>query len=314
MGDYVRVFVDCDPGIDDAFALAYLTADPAVEIVGLGTVYGNNSVDVTTDNALRLLRLYGRPDVPVARGAARPLVQPPTLGDRFHGENGLGNVATEAAKEVPVEESAAELLVRLARSAPGEIDVLAVGPLTNLALALALEPDLPKLVRRMVVMGGAVRVPGNVTPWAEANISNDPEAAEVVLGAGFDLTLVALDVTMRAVVNDAWMAKLAGSESERARSSAGFLDFYMDAYNAFLGERVCAMHDPLAAAILLDPALAAESQDTPVRVELRGEYTRGLTIADLRSIPDASDPRPAVHLVTAAHNEPFLERMLAAMR
>ncbi|PSK92974.1 purine nucleosidase [Murinocardiopsis flavida] len=309
----MRVFVDCDPGIDDAVALAYLTADPGVELVGLGTVYGNNSVEVTTDNALRLLRLYGRPDVPVAKGAARPLVQPPHLAEKVHGANGLGDVETEPAQARAVAESAAELLVRTARSAPGEIDLLAVGPLTNIALALNLEPELPSLLRRVVVMGGAVRVPGNVTPWAEANISNDPEAAEVVLGAGFDLTLVALDVTMRAVAREPWLARLAEFQGDRAQRTSGFLDFYSGYYTHIYGERACAMHDPLAAAVLLDPAITTESVRTAVRVELKGEHTRGLTIADLRDLPNTSDERPKVTLVTETDSEVFLDRMLDAL-
>ncbi|RCV48664.1 nucleoside hydrolase [Marinitenerispora sediminis] len=310
----MQVFVDCDPGIDDALALAYLAAQPEVRLVGVGTVYGNNAVDVTTDNALRLLELYGARDVPVAAGAGRPLVQPPSLAESVHGRNGLGDVVTPGPQGTAVAESAAELLVRLVRSAPGEIDVLALGPLTNLALALGLEPELPRLVRRLVVMGGAVQVPGNVTPWAEANVSNDPEAAEVVLGAGFDLTLVALDVTMRTLADAAWLDELAAVPGERAAMSARFLDFYTGWYSRALGERACAMHDPLAAAILVDPALVTESAEVPVRVELRGEYTRGLTVADLRRWSPDSDSRPAVTLATEVNSAEFLKRMLNALR
>ncbi|GAB3211707.1 nucleoside hydrolase [Marinactinospora thermotolerans] len=310
----MRVFVDCDPGIDDAMALAYLAAQPDVEIVGVGTVYGNNSVDVTTTNTLRLIDLYGITDVPVAAGAARPLVQPPSLAESVHGRNGLGDVEMPDPKTEPVAESAAELLVRLARSAPGEIDVLAVGPLTNLAIALGLEPELPRLVGRVVVMGGAVRAPGNVTPWAEANIANDPEAAEVVLAAGFDLTLVALDVTMRTLADAVWLDELATLEGDRARTSARFLDFYVGWYSDVFGERACAMHDPLAAGVLVNPALATESIEVPVRVELRGEYTRGLTIADLRPRPAQDDTRPTVRLVTEVDSVEFMKRMLDALR
>jgi purine nucleosidase len=309
----LRIFVDCDPGIDDALALAYLTAHSDVELVGVGTVFGNNSVDVTTGNALRLLRLYGRPDVPVSRGAGRPLVQPPTLAESVHGANGLGDIDVPEADAVPTTESAAEALVRAARSAPGEVDVLAVGPLTNLALALGLEPELPRLVRRVVVMGGAVRVPGNVTPWAEANTANDPEAAEVVFAAGFDLTLVALDVTMRATAPAAWLDELKTLEGDRAYTTSSFLDFYVGWYSKALGERTCAMHDPLAAAVLLDPALATEALEVPVRVELHGTHTRGLTVADLRSNA-ADDDRPAVRLVTEVDTEAFFTRMMDALR
>ncbi|KUP97915.1 nucleoside hydrolase [Thermobifida cellulosilytica] len=308
----MRVFVDCDPGIDDALALAYLAADSSVEIVGVGTVYGNSSVETTTDNAVRLLRLFDRPDVPVAAGAARPLVQQPRLAAHVHGTNGLGGIELPAVEAATVSESAAEVLVRLARSAPGEISVLALGPLTNLALALALEPRLPQLVDRVVVMGGAVRAPGNVTPWAEANVNNDPEAAEAVLGAGFNLTLVALDVTMRALATEPWLEELAGLASERASYAHRFLTYYLDWYTEFLGRRACPMHDPLAAAVLLDPALVTESVTVPVQVELTGTYTRGMTVADLRTRPEAGSRDPVV-LPTEVDVPEFLSRMLRAL-
>lgn len=309
----MRVFVDCDPGIDDAVALAYLTARPEVEIVGLGTVFGNNSVDVTTDNALRLLELYGRPDVPVAVGAGRPMVQPPRLAAHVHGDNGLGDVELPEPVGKPVAESAAELLVRLSRAYPGEIDVLAVGPLTNLAIALGLEPELPRLVRRLVVMGGAVRVPGNVSSHVEANIGNDPEAAEVVFAAGFDLDLVALDITMKTVATTAWLEELKAVPGERATRTSAFLDFYADFYAGIFGVRQCAMHDPLAAAVLVDPYLVTESFDAPLRVELTGGLTRGMTVADLRPRPSGDDRRPA-RVVTGVAESEFLGRMFDSLR
>ncbi|GAA3762446.1 nucleoside hydrolase [Salinactinospora qingdaonensis] len=308
------VFVDCDPGIDDAFALAYLAAQPNVEVVGVGTVFGNTTVTATTDNALRLVELFGLDGVAVAMGASRPFVQPPRLGQRVHGGNGLGGVELAAPTGGTIAESAAELLVRLARSAPGELDVLAVGPLTNLALALGLEPELPTLVRHLVIMGGAVRVPGNIAPHAESNIYNDPEAAEIVLGAGFNATLVALDVTMRTLARKPWLEKLAALDNERAQVCSRFLEHYVEWYASIFGERVCAMHDPLAAAILVDPSLVTESVDVAVRVELRGEHTRGATVADLRVSRDFSDERPQLNLPGEVASEEFLQRMLAAMR
>ena len=145
----MRIYVDCDPGIDDPLALAYVTGRPDVELVGVGSVFGNNDVTTTTGNALRLLELYGGPEVPVARGAGLPLAQAPRPAKGVHGENGLGEVVLPEPAAAPVDHSAAEMLVRNARSAPGEIDVLALGPLTNLALALSIEPHLPGLLRRV---------------------------------------------------------------------------------------------------------------------------------------------------------------------
>src|SRR5699024_2828147 len=265
------------------------------------------------DNALRLLELYGRPEVPVAWGASRPLVQPPRLAPHVHGVNGLGGVELPAPTGKPCEESAAELLVRLARENPGELDVLAVGPLTNLALALALEPRLPDLVRRLVVMGGAVRDPGNVGPHAEANVANDPEAAEVVFEAGFTLDLVALDVTMRTVATAEWLTELSRVPGERAERTSEFLAFYSDFYTEILGERQCVMHDPLAAAVLVDPHLVEGSYRTPLRVELNGTFTRGMTVADLRPRP-SKDERHPVRVITDVAEADFLGRMLDSLR
>lgn len=308
-----RVFVDCDPGIDDAVALAYLAARPEVQILGVGAVFGNNTVTVTARNALRLLALYGRPDVPVAVGAGRPLVQEPRLAEHVHGDNGLGDVELPEPEREPVAESAAELLVRLARENPGELDVLAVGPLTNLAIAIGLEPRLPELVRRLVVMGGAVEVPGNVGSHAEANIVNDPEAAEVVFAAGFDLDLVALDITMKTVATSDWLDRLKEVPGERAERTSAFLDFYADFYKGIFGVRQCAMHDPLAAAVLADPHLVTEAFEAPIRVELTGSLTRGMTVADRRPRP-GRDERRVTRVITSVSGDEFLDRMLDSLR
>ncbi len=240
-------------------------------------------------------------------------MQPPRLASHVHGGNGLGDVELPGPSGKPVAESAAELLVRLVRQHPGEIDVLAVGPLTNLAVALGLEPELPRLVRRLVVMGGAVRVPGNVSSHAEANIGNDPEAAEAVFAAGFDLDLVALDITMRTVATPAWLEELRTVPGERAERTSAFLDFYADFYSGIFGVRQCAMHDPLAAAVLVDPHLVTEAVEAPLRVELTGGLTRGMTVADLRPRPKDDDRRPA-RVVTEVAEAEFLGRMLDSLR
>jgi purine nucleosidase len=174
--------------------------------------------------------------------------------------------------------------VRLARANPGELTLLALGPLTNVALAVLLEPDLPALLRSIVVMGGAVTVPGNLTPYADANFYHDPEAADLVLGAGFpELTLVALDATEQARMDTDWLAALAAVKGPRADFANKLLDHYGQFYSNMFGEHSCTLHDPLAAAIALDQKLASYRK-MPLGVELTGTHTRGQVLSDLRPI------------------------------
>ncbi|MQA93540.1 MAG: nucleoside hydrolase [Streptosporangiales bacterium] len=304
----MRIILDCDPGVDDALAIFYLAQQHA-EVVAAGTVHGNTTAEQAAVNTLRLFEMCGLDDVPVAAGARVPLAQPLHVAANVHGDDGLGDVGVQEPAGGPTGESAAEQLVRLARAAPGAYDLLAIGPLTNVAVATLLEPELPRLLRSVVVMGGAVEVPGNITPHAEANIWHDPEAADLVLGAGYDLTLIGLDVTMRAMARADWLDAVAASERPQARFTTRILGFYVDYYESWLGFRACAMHDPLAAAVLLDPALAT-CRETPVRVELRGEHTRGSTVADLRpGKPGDPDDRPPVKVVLEAAVPEFLDRL-----
>ncbi|PRY00078.1 nucleoside hydrolase [Allonocardiopsis opalescens] len=317
----MRIILDTDPGIDDAVAVFYLAAQPGVEIAAVGTVHGNATAEIATRNALGLMEFVGRSEVPVAHGAALPLAQPLHVSDYVHGGNGMGDIEVPWALEPPVgapvrgavDVSAAEQMVRLARAEPGAYDLLALGPLTNVALALQLEPRLPALLRRVVVMGGAISVPGNISPYGEANVWHDPEAADLVLAAGFDLTLVPLDATLRAIAEHPWLQELAGLPGDRARLTSRFLEYYVDFYTGLLGRRGCAMHDPLAAAVLLRPELAT-TVETQVRVELRGGYTRGMTVADLRSDPGTSITAPPVKVVTHTDVPWFLDRLMTALR
>src|SRR5439155_21179181 len=179
-------------------------------------------------------------------------------------------------------ESAAEQLVRLARANPGELSVLALGPLTNIALAVLLEPRLPSLLRQLVVLGGALGVPGNVTAHAEANVWHDPEAADLVFDSGFEnLTLVSLDVTETARADEDWLDALAKVETPRARFASALLDHYAGFYSNMFGIRTATMHDPLAAALLCDPSLGTY-REVAVAVEVHGTYTRGQLVSDWR--------------------------------
>jgi purine nucleosidase len=274
-------YLDCDTGIDDALTLGLLVAQGA-DVKGIGSVSGNLAAAGGARNTLDLMALMGRGDVPVAVGAHDPIVGvfDATEGAVVHGVNGIGEVVLPRAGE-PIEESAAELLVRLAHEHAGALRVLAIGPLTNLALALELEPALPSLVADVVIMGGAALTPGNVTAVAEANIWNDAAAARAVFAADWAVTMVGLDVTMGARFEERHRAALAAGGAAPA-ALAAMLDVYFGFYTPILGRPSCALHDPLAAAIALGTVVPTLAPVVAVEVDATDGPGHGQTIADLR--------------------------------
>jgi purine nucleosidase len=294
------VLIDCDTGVDDALAILYLAADPQVEILAVGTVDGNVAAELGAENSLRALEVAGLLGVPVAVGARAPLLQESRHAEHFHGQDGLGDSHLPPPRSHPTEEGAVEQMVRLARSRPGEVSLLAIGPLTNLALALGVEPRLPELLREVVIMGGAVACPGNQSPWAEFNIAHDPEAAEIALRARWRrLVLVGLDATGQAILDQSQYERLGGSAS--ADFASRILAQQMRANHRF---ELC---DPLAAALLVDPTLASY-QSLPVSVDLEGRHTRGATIADRRVTlaPTQPETRPVVEIAMSVAADRFL--------
>lgn len=278
-------YLDCDTGIDDALALAYLLASPLADVVGIGTVSGNVSAAAGARNTLDLLALAKSDDVPVALGAHHPLAGSFGGGAPWvHGENGIGGVTLTTAAASVGSESAAEMLVRLARLYPGTLKVLAIGPLTNIAEALRLEPALPSLVESVTVMGGAALAPGNITPVAEANIFNDPEAAALVLAADWDVTLVPLDVTMNSVLEETHRQSLLAASSPVARVLGEMLGYYFRFYEDIYGRPCSAMHDPLAAALAVGAVTAAVAPVVRAAVDTSDGPGRGQTICDLRGL------------------------------
>lgn len=277
------LYFDCDTGIDDSLALAYLLASPEIELVGIGTVSGNTSAAQAAVNTLGLLSLAGRTDVPVAVGAHDFLTHPFDGGaPHVHGDNGIGEIDLPAAERTPEDEDAARMLIRLSHEHPGTLEVVTVGPLTNIATALALDPTLPSRVRHLTAMGGAALVPGNITPVAEANIGNDPEAASATLSADWPVTLVPLDVTMENVFDQDDRAALLASAAPLARAVGEMLDFYFDFYVETYGERCSALHDPLAAAIAVGGVTATVAPAVEVVVDTSQGPARGQVICDLR--------------------------------
>ncbi|MFT4216158.1 MAG: nucleoside hydrolase [Micropruina sp.] len=277
------VYFDCDTGIDDALALVYLMASPEISLAGIGTVSGNIDAKRAALNTLDLLDMGGRNDVPVAVGAMDPLTHSFGGGvPHIHGHNGVGDVELPHTDRRPVAESAADMLVRLAHEHPGELDVIAIGPLTNLAVALKQDPSIAELVHEVIIMGGAALVPGNLSEVGEANIYNDPEAAQVVMDAPWQVVLVPLDVTLENAFEESDREALAASDSLLNQALADILNLYFDFYVEEYGRRMCALHDPLAAAIAVGQITAIRAPKVPVVVDATHGPGRGQTICDLR--------------------------------
>ena len=323
------MILDVDTGIDDALALLYVCASPEVELVGATCVMGNVGIEDVVRNTLTVLELAGRADVEVARGAARPLVRDHQLFPVVHGERGVGDADPPPPAGAASDRSAAELIVDVVRDHPGEVGLVATGPLTNIALALAGEPSLPSLLRGFVLMGGAFRHAGNVTPSAEANIWVDPEAAQAVFRAfaGADEpalpVCLGLDVTERVCITRPALDDVcrASPGSPLSQFLAEMVPFYIDFYDRYAGPRVlpgACLHDPLAVAAAIDPSLV-RLQTTRVEVETDGRWTRGQTIADLFDIrrspwPGEWEPQDNARVALDVDTDRFLDRFLQRVR
>lgn len=276
--ELVPFYFDCDTGIDDSLALALLLAQPGIDLQGIGTVSGNIDAAQAGRNTLALLALAGRTDVPVAVGAQDPLTRTyDGAVPHIHGHNGIGDVEIPDADVAAVDQTAAEMLVALAKANPGRLQVVAVGPLTNLALALQLEPALPTLVAGVTIMGGAFWVGGNVTPLAEANVYNDADAAAIVVRAGWPLTLVPLDVTLQHHFDEAHQQGFADVGTGFHAALGGMLTTYLDFYETVFSERRSALHDPLAVAIATGDVIPDGVREVGVEVGTEGDE-RGHTV------------------------------------
>ena len=268
----MKILFDTDPGIDDAMALLMLARDPRAELIGITTVFGNAPIHITTANALALCEHFGI-DAPVARGAAQALALPPRgFPEDIHGRDGLGNVGLPAARERRVDAlPAPEFISAMARRHSGTLTLVAVGPLTNLAMALQLDPELPRHVKQVVVMGGAFGLGGhggNVTPVAEANIFSDPHAADRVFTTAWPVTLVGLDVTHQVLMHTAYLDALGRDGGMEGRFIRDITRCYEDFYNARTGGGIFS-HDASAVACALDPTAFTLRQGA-VRVVTEG--------------------------------------------
>jgi inosine-uridine nucleoside N-ribohydrolase len=278
----VRVIIDTDPGIDDTAALC-LGLAAGLQVEAVTTVFGNTDVAQCTRNALAVLDAAGRPHIPVYEGAPRPLVREPAYGAAIHGRNGLGDVDVPVPGRGPAPGGAVAAIVERVLAAPGEVTVLALGPLTNVALAMAVEPRVAQAVRQIVVMGGAVLTWGNVTPAASFNLYNDPEAARLVYRSGAPLAQVGLDVCRPTVITADQLARLRVVAHPAVRLLLAATPFIQEAYRRRGVAAVAAggvqYNDVVCMSYLLRPDLF-RTRRLPVDIETRGELTAGATVAD----------------------------------
>ncbi|WP_394230081.1 nucleoside hydrolase [Shewanella colwelliana] len=268
-----KIILDTDPGIDDAMAILFAQAHPAIELKAITTVYGNATIDNATHNALFLKQKYGF-SADVAKGAAKPIVRPP-VGPTVvvHGETGFGDVHAPKALTAQADPRPAyQYIIDAVNAEPGEITLVAVGPLTNLALALEAEPEIVSLVKEVVVMGGAFGVNGhrgNVTPYAEANIHDDPHAADKVFTASWPVVVIGLDVTEESFFTREYLDQLRDDAGEVGQFIWDISRYYLKFYSEKVGLEGCHVHDPSAIAYVIDPTLFT-LREGPIRVVTDG--------------------------------------------
>ena len=308
-----RIIIDTDPGVDDALAILLALRSPELKVEAITPVAGNVPLDYTLPNALRLVEIAGRTDVPVAAGASHPLVRNLITAAHVHGNNGLAGVDFPPPKIKPVHETATEIIRRLVRANPGEITIVAVGPLTNVATVLRADPGLSGLLRSIVIMGGSLSG-GNVTPAAEFNLYADPEAARIVFDAGVPLIMVGLDVTRKVLFTPDHLKVLQAGATPWSRAAARIMGATIERLNRGPHPMLEAMHDPLTVANLIDPGILS-FKDYYVEVETQGEFTAGETVGYAYAPARKSESfiRAQATPPTSAADDPFRPNAKVAM-
>lgn len=311
-----KVIIDTDPGVDDAMAIFFALQSPELDVIGLTTIFGNVHTTLATTNALRLLEIAGRTDIPVVKGADNPLAVPYAGPVPYvHGDDGQGNIflPPPTAQAVP-NKTAAEFIIEQVMAAPGEITLVPLGPLTNIALALRLEPRIAEHVREVVLMGGNALGPGNATPAAEANIHNDPEAADVVFGAPWHVVMVGLDVTHEVKMTSAHLAQYGKIDNPMAQHIARIVPHYVKFFEDSYHNDGIFVHDSSAVAYVIDPTLF-KVEHWPVCVDMDNGISRGKTWPALgeRMIPPW-EGRPSVGVCVEVDGPRLVELEISRMR
>jgi purine nucleosidase len=274
-----RIIIDTDPGIDDSLAILLALASPEIQLEGLTVVHGNSSTKQGVINALSVLELAGASHIPVAYGCDLPLVQPSLLAPETHGNKGLGYARLPDPRSRPIVQKGSDFLIEQIMSNPGEITLVAVGPMTNIALAIRQEPRIVEAVKEVFVMGGALRHEGNTTPLAEFNTYVDPHAAHIVYHSGMPITLTPLDVTYQCILLAEDVARLQRIDSPIPDFIADATRFYMEFHDEYQGIQGCVINDPLTLALTFTPDLC-NYEEQYVDVDISGGVSMGKTFAD----------------------------------
>ncbi|MHB8778043.1 MAG: nucleoside hydrolase [Anaerolineales bacterium] len=305
-----RIIIDTDPGVDDALTFLLALASPEIKLEALTTVQGNVTVEKATRNALSVLELANASHIPVAQGSAQPLVkQPHKSGEAVHGASGVGKSNLPEPRSKPLEQHAVDFLIEKIMAEPNQISLFPIGPLTNIALAIRKEPRIAQNLKELVIMGGAIRQGGNITPLAEFNIHEDPHAAHIVFHSGIPITLIPLDVTYKCLLTSADIDRLNKINSPIAKFIRDATGVYMDFYKQYEDFDGCAMHDPLTLATVIAPELLS-FEDHYVDVDISGGVSMGNTFADfMRVSRKPANIKIALDVRGRDFVELFIERM-----
>jgi inosine-uridine nucleoside N-ribohydrolase len=301
------ILLDCDPGHDDAIALLLALASPEVELLGVTTVSGNQTLEKTTANAIRVLEFVGREDVPVAAGADRPLVRERSVAANVHGESGLDGPTLPPPQKKPLEQPAVEFLAEQIGASPAPVTLIPTGPLTNVALLLARYPEAAARLARIVLMGGSI-AEGNVTPAAEFNIWADPEAASRVFTSGLDVTMIGLDVTHKALMRPEHAERLRAA-GRTGTMVAELYDFFSIFHREVYGMDAAPIHDAVAVAHVARPGLV-ETAERHVAVDCESQLCRGRTVVDLWR---RTDNEPNAHVGVDIDADAFLDLLVSRL-
>ncbi len=303
-----KIILDCDPGHDDAIAILLAGKHPEIDLLAITTVAGNQSVDKTTLNALKVCSLANLHTVPVAKGMDRPLVRPARPARNIHGETGMDGPNVPEPTMEPIAQHAVDLLIDLLMHSDGDITLVPTGPLTNIATAMRSQPAIIPKIQAISLMGGAIGL-GNTTPAAEFNIWADPEAAAIVFSCGRPITMCPLEVTHQALAHDEILRHLREAQRPVASFAADLLVFFADTYKQVFGFPAPPVHDPCAVAVVIDPTIV-HTKAMYVEIEIVSELTSGRTVCDVYG---KLEKEPNVHVGYALEVQRFWEMVVTTI-